>query len=662
MKGLEEKKKSPVRLVATLLLIASLVCITFMPSQDLKFSIEKDTMDEGLEVFDLTLPILYKNEVYHQSVLNHSFANSWGKPAITTFTPPDIEFNRVVLNLEFDIEGVQYDRLAHIFINDVPVWRTSTPEPGNQKVFSLVSKDISKYLPLFEGTDLELVFQLDNLITTKLTGVINTNLTISYFYEDHTNDEENSIDSIFKVTNRPAHKITKLVEHKLNRTPLLYYPDSDLVFNLPKVNQNTTNLKLSLFISGNSAEEFWYTNILDEFKDLFVSKGHEFLGHGPVRVVNIYIDDILINTIAPEPIIYSGGISPALWKPIIGINAFDIKPLEIDLSAFLPNLWNSESRLRIEVSNGQYSESLKIGENWIASCNLLHWESPKIESSYGEIIEFKNSTFYNGFGVSSNIDNLYQSVIANNSAELLSNITINFFNGTTLPLKIHTISKSIFSNFQEYASFGDSQFLSTLISSTFDSFVYLNDGSDSYLNKLNSAKVYPKVISLSTKPNHGQEIDFNVNITTIYGSNVKLNGKEVFCLESYHNGSSNYVLSPNGNHGFGSAYQNFIADLKFPFPNLKIDEIAEAVNNTIIRRDSGLLDIEEVNIDRLSADRFGIHLINHLFELNNNELINVRFINDFVETLINYDQNLKQEEFHESNNFKFNIGERILLE
>lgn len=72
--------------------------------------------------------------------------------------------------------------------------------------------------------------------------------------------------------------------------------------------------------------------------------------------------------------IYSVGIRPALWRPIIGISAFDIEPLEIDITEFLRGLWHGKGeRLRVEVSNGQGFEPLKIGDNWIVGASLLHF-------------------------------------------------------------------------------------------------------------------------------------------------------------------------------------------------------------------------------------------------------------------------------------------------
>lgn len=60
----------------------------------------------------------------------------------------------------------QYDRLASLFVGNVEVWRTSTPEPtrANGIVWS-VFKDVSKYMPLFSKRNQPISFNLNNVIS-----------------------------------------------------------------------------------------------------------------------------------------------------------------------------------------------------------------------------------------------------------------------------------------------------------------------------------------------------------------------------------------------------------------------------------------------------------------------------------------------------------------
>ena len=82
-----------------------------------------------------------------------------------------IFFDAVVLTLHTEVEGVQFDRLANLFVDGIQVWRTSTIEPGGRKVFSDFKK-MSANIPNFQKENVQILFQLDNLVTSKLTGIL----------------------------------------------------------------------------------------------------------------------------------------------------------------------------------------------------------------------------------------------------------------------------------------------------------------------------------------------------------------------------------------------------------------------------------------------------------------------------------------------------------
>lgn len=606
--GLVERRKTrsfkSIYLPLLIIGVFSLSLFSFQRFQSLEKSLNTQSGEfpkGAKETFEIQLPILYENLVHEQHLLDYSFGNSWGIPAKTSFKP-EIEpskFNRVVLTLNTTVDGVQYDRLAHVFIDDFPVWRTSTAEPGKDLIFSSSSKDVSKYLSLFQKDEVDLTFQLDNLVRGRLNGAFNTTLSLKYYFEDDEILDEGP-SAYFQVSNKPAQKVTKLYKPYPKKTPLLYYPSDKLEFTVPVIEQNTTSLKLELYISGNAAEEFWYSNVLDKYKDKFINHGHSLLGRGPVRVVNIYLDDVKITSLAPEPVIFSGGISPALWKPIIGVNAFDIKALEIDLTAYLPNLWKTGGKLKIEVTNGEKDDG-KVAQNWIAAANLLHWESAEIESSFGEVETFDNKTSYKFFAIETSPDNLFQTVVSNHTAEIYSNLTFNLYNGSQIPVKLHTISGAGFANFQTYAKYGDYQFLSAVNTNNYQTKIYYQD---ELLTQLDRTKVFPVVISILTEPVVGYDITYEANITHVYQSNIKIDDELVYKVKSVQNGTSVFTLSPNGNSGFGSTDQKFSAKLTAPYPELKIKEVAKAINGSVVERShlesvSDHEDVGEITVDVL---------------------------------------------------------------
>ena len=95
---------------------------------------------------------------------------------------------------------------------------------------------------------------------------------------------------IFSIA-KPADKIYPLtISSKPNEAPVVYLASGRLAVDLPKVSKNTTRLQLSIFTSGNAADEFWYSNVIDKFRDVFADDGNQFIGRGPARAVNVYFN------------------------------------------------------------------------------------------------------------------------------------------------------------------------------------------------------------------------------------------------------------------------------------------------------------------------------------------------------------------------------------
>lgn len=371
--------------------------------------------------FEITIETLPDTPPVHsQHLLTYSFGDSWGKPARKTFAPyREQPYNKLVLELVTNVSGTQFDRLAHVFLNDINVWRSSTAEPYNGKtVVSESSKDVSQYMALFEPDEpIELVFQLDNLVTTRLDGAFNVELLLHYYQVDDDNADDDDDDDdgdgdsgkdsttassdtessdtpvsafhdvFLHYIQEPPTSVHPLVE-QFTKTPLLYYPLSShnnprwkrpLHEFGPATSHHVSSAVVEVFASGNAAEEFWYTNVLDKYTDRFASQGHSLLGHGPLRVLNIYISnseaEYLVDSFVPTPVIFTGGLSPPLWRPCVGIDAFDIESYRVNLTPFLSLLVQGGWELEIEVASSVVDEyKSTVGENWILSGNLLLWE------------------------------------------------------------------------------------------------------------------------------------------------------------------------------------------------------------------------------------------------------------------------------------------------
>lgn len=162
-------------------------------------------------------------------------------------------------------------------------------------------------------------------------------------------------------------------------------PDDSATISVNIAANNVERAVLQVFASGNGNEEFWYSNTLNEYVNTFTSQanGSQLLGGGPFREVQISIDGKIAGVAWPFPIIYTGGIVPGLWRPVVGIDAFDVPSYEIGLDPWVGLL-----------SDGQtHTFSLQvIGmpttlENWFVSANIKLWTSRSAGVTTGKVSE-----------------------------------------------------------------------------------------------------------------------------------------------------------------------------------------------------------------------------------------------------------------------------------
>ncbi|ODQ79128.1 hypothetical protein BABINDRAFT_18330, partial [Babjeviella inositovora NRRL Y-12698] len=547
------------------------------------------------EVFEVSLPFLHLGvPVHSQSLLAHSFGNSWGQPAVVSYAAPDVSFNKVVLELNTTVKGTQYDRLANLFLGGISLWRTSTPEPARGEVYSTVQKDVSAYLKLFQTQDLDLMFQLDNLLNSRLDGIINVTLTAHYYLVPQKSADisdlhrsSDSFQALFSM-NRAADQIYPVVAND-GAPPLVTLPSKKMIYSVPKLNANTTRVRLNLFVSGNGAEEFWYGNVLDKYTKLFAGHSLSILpGHGPVRIATVYYNGRRVASVSPQPVIYTGGISPALWNPIVGTGAFDIKALEVDLTPLLPLLWGAEeSLLEVRVVNGlaETAPDLpSIGENWIGTGNILTWESDQIVKASGKVAEEragKSDAISLGFPSSSSLS---QIVNANFQNEIEADVRYVLRNGTELDVTVQAFSKARQTNVQSYKRYGDSQSVVSVVSNE-HSFIVLNNkaGAKEDVFQTKFTQVFPLVVSIDILLRTDEHVAYNASVVRATAIEFKLNQKPVMSIGSGEAGNSTYFLSHSGNHGFGTTEQKFRFNALAPLPARYYTRKVKAVNGTVVK-------------------------------------------------------------------------------
>lgn len=538
------------------------------------------------EVIDI--PLLpysdISSPIYSQLLLNHTFASSWNKHAFVKYTPPpsNITYDRIILTLDINVQGVQYDRMVHIYLGNNEVWRSSTLEPAGKISHSFAQKDVTMYASLFNETN-DLLVQLDNLVTPKLTGEFEVSISALYF-----NDNGDLSNPFGRNLTYPS--IVPLTSSKYgnNFPPLVYYPDSTASLNIPAMKLNTTKLLLLLSTSGNGAEEFWYSNLLDEYKNTFVSHEHHFYGHGSCRVINIYVDDIRVHSTNPKPYVFTGGIAPPLWNPIVSTGSFDILPYHIDLTPVLPLLWSSERKLDIEISNcideapGVVAKS-GIGSNWITSASLAIWEDETIETSIGDIQLFDNSTTIKSFAINPPFSGMLTQIIkASYSNSFETNVTHIYKDGTELQ-KLSTFENTANqTSVNIITKFGDTQ--SCVSSPKSNSNVKIIDGETletiKDLSLLSNSSISSKLQFLPPPINNPEDIRYNVTVDINFDIGAYSGLTTLAEIKSKENGTAQFTIAAtNGNYGFGSMLHNYTLSR---FDGSNYNRVALAENSTII--------------------------------------------------------------------------------
>ncbi len=244
-----------------------------------------------------------------------------------TYTPPSAcpgPWAKVVLHVDIKVQaGIQYDRTGTVWLGGVPLWfgTTSEPSPGMSPHWSF-DRDVTDYTALFKTpqTGFELI--------TNYTNSTDTSLLIS------------SADLLFYPATAayPAPVTPDLVlpfSSPGGGTVTLGTPSNTLTTTVT-LPQNVSRAKLSLYLQGQSADEFWYscgpTSLSGELD------GN--CGGGAFREGEVTVDGTPAGVAPVYPWIFTGGFDPYLWFPLPGIQTLNFKPFDVPLSPFAGVLSN----------------------------------------------------------------------------------------------------------------------------------------------------------------------------------------------------------------------------------------------------------------------------------------------------------------------------------
>lgn len=271
--------------------------------------------------------------------------------------------------------GINYDRLALLYLGDIEVWRSTTAMPVRTGIYYSFVKDMTAYASLLRKEQ-KVIMQMDNIYDSVFTGNFDVTIT-ACFYND--GGSVTPADAILPISSQSSAS---------NKTSVFSLPDGNATVSLA-FPRNVERAVVSVLASGNGNEEFWYADVPGQFTSTF---GRSFAnGYGPWREVQVLIDGRLAGVSWPFPVVFTGGISPGLWVPIVGIDTYDLGSVDVDISPWLGLLCDgSEHVFELKVMGYNSSTTLgTIASNWWVSGEVFLWlDKGGIQTTGGDLQTF----------------------------------------------------------------------------------------------------------------------------------------------------------------------------------------------------------------------------------------------------------------------------------
>lgn len=509
------------------------------------------------------------------------------------------------MNFTVTSKGRQFDRLAIMYFNDTEVWRTSTAEPTANGIRWEYIKDMSEFMYLWNSPQ-KLIFDLGNLISDVYTGSFNTTLTATFFTSQETVEPA---DLIIPISARQG---------AASQASLFTLP-TDNATNTISFPRNVNRAVFSVSACGQATEEFWWGNVLQSDINTFVPYDGTLYGYSPFREVQVLIDGQLAGVQWPFPVIFTGGVVPGLWRPIVGIDAFDLREHEIDISPWLPILCDGaqhtfEIRVVGIVDDGKTSGSLTktVGASWYVTGKVFIWlDDDETSVTTGNaptlllpapVITLSQSRTQNATGAN---ETLTYTTDVKRTLSISSLITTQ--NGSHVVTWTQNLAVT---NYGQYTDFGaiqiNDQKTTGLDTSTGGTYYQSSYSYPLYANT--SYFVYPSGnYSIGATVIRG--LDLNVQGTPVFPTGLQpfaqlpksaplVSGFSGTSLSTTQNGTASYYADPNAGvaTSFGSTSQDFSfkgIDISGGTTDTELYyRSVEAVNSTIVKDYESLVGVE----------------------------------------------------------------------
>jgi hypothetical protein len=480
-------------------------------------------------------------------VRNLNRTNWW----IGNYNPPSCKFNRVVMNFTVTSRGRQFDRLALMYLGDTEVWRTSTAEPTQAGIQWTYIKDMTPYLSMWKQPQ-KVIFDLGNLIDDKYTGAFNTTLTLTF--------------STASATPPPAGLILPLsARRSASNSPSVFSLPEQRALTTLVLPRNANHATISLSACGQAAEEFWWSNVPSSATSTFTNTTGELPGFSPWREVQILIDGRLAGVQWPFPVIFTGGVVPGLWRPIVGIEAFDLCEYEVDVSPWLGLLSDGaphDFEIKVVGISGKAIVE-EVGSSWLVTGKVFLWLDEPGKVTTGSPISIAKDGFGMGSKLGTSQDSAGENVTLSTQLSVHRELDIRSTITTAAGPRVVSWSQQLaYSNVNDLSAYGVAQFTNLSRTAT-DSLI-----SDQYGNGP-SAK-YSLVVDSEYHVDPEHAGDLSINATSVCEVEYRTGGSSVFDsgleprpsgrVRTTQDGKASYVSKNGASSGTGETKQVFVLE------------------------------------------------------------------------------------------------------
>lgn len=321
------------------------------------------------------------------------------------------------MNFTVVSQGRQFDRLALMYFGDTEVWRTSTAEPTSPPgIRWTFLKDMTEYLSFWKSPQ-KLIFDLGNLVDDQYTGSFNATLTATFFTADVETGKFAPADLIVPISARKG---------EANGASHFTLP-ADNATSTVSLPRNVNRAVFSISANGQASEEFWWANVLQTDIFTFRTTAGRLLGLSPFREVQLLIDGKLAGAQWPFPVIFTGGVVPGLHRPIVGLQAFDLREHQIDITPWLPVLCDgAEHTFTIKVAGLITDESRNIttltdtvNDSWYVTGKIFLWldEEGSVTNGTGPMVDISEPSISLSRLVTKNASGLNETLAYNTAVK-----------------------------------------------------------------------------------------------------------------------------------------------------------------------------------------------------------------------------------------------------